>query len=162
SVPYSAQPLTLAVRVDGEENFVEQLEALDTFHPFGGERRLVHWDSCDSAAWGYPHELRDALQMTPRVRLILATPALFTHGWRPGWLDDHLEGCPPNTNVRLKLVSACIERWKPISGWSLEHGQVGPKAIRRLTPAGSVYFFAVIEGNAATLVEELWLRSVSD
>lgn len=162
SVKCSAQPLTLAARIDGAEAFAEQLPTLDTLHPFGGERRLVHWRSCESTAWDAPQTLRDALRSEPRVRLVLATSAIFTHGWRPGWLNDRFEGSPPASNVRLKLVSACVGRWQPISGWSLEQGQVGPKAIRRLAPAGSVYFFTVVEGNAATLVDQHWLRSVSD
>lgn len=162
SVKQSAQPLTLTARVDGAEAFAEQLTALDTLHSFGGERRLVRWRACDSTAWDSPQTLRDALQTAPRVRLVLATPAIFTHGWKPGWLNDRLEGSPPGSNVRLKLVSACVGRWQPISGWSLEAGRIGPKAIRRLAPAGCVYFFTVVEGNAATLVEQHWLRSVSD
>lgn len=162
SVKQSAQPLTLAARVDGAEAFAEQLAALDTFHPFGGERRLVHWSSGDSTVWNPPQTLQEALQQAPRVRLVLATPAVFTHGWKPGWLDDRLEGSPPGTKVRLKLVSACVRRWQPISGWSLEAGSVGPKPIRRLVPAGSVYFFDILEGDAATLVEHLWLQPLSD
>jgi CRISPR-associated protein Cmr3 len=64
--------------------------------------------------------------------------------------------------LRLKLVSACTDRWKPISGWSLEKVSRGPKAIRRLVPAGSVYFFEVLSGDAGDLAKNLWLRSVSD
>jgi CRISPR-associated protein Cmr3 len=68
------------------------------------------------------------------------------------WPDD----------LKLKLISACIDRWKPISGWSLEKGSRGPKEIRRLVPAGSVYFFEVLSGKAEDLVKSLWLRSVCD
>jgi len=64
--------------------------------------------------------------------------------------------------VKLNLVSACTGRWKPISGWSLEKGRRGPKPIRRLVPAGSVYFFEVLEGDASALAKNLWLRSVCD
>lgn len=162
SVKHSVQPLTLSARVDGAEAFTEQLAALNTFHPFGGERRLVHWSSCDSMAWNPPPTLQAALQEALQVRLVLATPAIFTHGWKPGWLDDRLEGSPPGAKVRLKLVSTCVSRWQPISGWSLEAGNIGPKALRRLVPSGSVYFFVVLEGNAATLVEQFWLQPVSD
>lgn len=162
SVRHSPISLTLAARVDGAQAFDEQVKALDTFHPLGGERRLVHWSLENSTAWNYPKELQDALHMAPRVRLILATPAVFKEGWKPGWLNDQLEGCPPGMNVRLRLLSACVERWKPLSGWSLEDKQVGPKAIRRLAAAGNVYFFTVIDGDATTLIEKRWLRSVSD
>ena len=54
-----------------------------------------------------------------------------------------------------------MERWRAVSGWNLEKGKRGPKAIRRLVPAGSVYFFELKDGNPADLAK-LWLKSVSD
>lgn len=68
--------------------------------------------------------------------------------------------------MKLRLISASIDRWKPISGWSLEcrkNGpRPGPKPIRRLVPSGAVYFFEVLAGDGSALAERLWLRSVSD
>ena len=61
--------------------------------------------------------------------------------------------------VKLKLKSAIVDRWQPISGWDLDKNC--PKPIRRMVPAGSVYFFEVIEGNAKEL-SKLWLKSVCD
>ncbi len=154
--------VALAVRVEADNRFAKQVEELNTFHPLGGERRLLHWRTDQDHGWSCLLGLRAALSNARQVRLVLATPALFGDGWKPGWLSNDLEGCPPGANVRLKLVGACVERWKPLSGWSLEADQRGPKAIRRLVPAGSVYFFVVVSGDAATLAEKLWLRSVSD
>src|SRR5262249_39169019 len=55
-------------------------------------------------------------------------------------------------------------RWKAVSGWSMlphpETGKPGPKAIRRMVPADSVYFFTA-RGSAASLAQR-WLQSVSD
>jgi CRISPR-associated protein Cmr3 len=41
---------------------------------------------------------------------------------------------------------------------------IGPRLFRHgnLVPAGSVYFFEVLSGNAEDLVKNLWLRSVCD
>jgi len=100
-----------------------------------------------------------------KVRMVLATPAIFFDGWKPGWLNGWPEDKVPDfwpDDLKLKLISACIDRWKPISGWSLEKGSRGPKEIRRLVPAGSVYFFEVLSGKAEDLVKSLWLRSVCD
>jgi len=72
-----------------------------------------------------------------KVRMVLATPAIFFDGWRPGWLNGWPEDKVPDfwpDDLKLKLISACIDRWKPISGWSLEKGSRGPKEIRRLVP----------------------------
>ena len=152
--------------------FDSQATEIDSFGFLGGERRLSYWNASEVAqeGWGIHPELANALaKETQRVRLILATPAIFKNGWFPGWLKpcgEHLEGKPPGIpdecDLMLRLVSACVDRWKPISGWNLERNSRGPKPIRRLVPAGSVYFFEILEGKAIDLAEALWLKSVSD
>jgi len=164
----TGNPLQMAARLELPERLSRWVETLDHLHPFGGERRLAHWKASStedaSQLWRCPQPIRSALPGCSKVRMLLTTPALFAGGWKPGWLDggsQKLEGVPPGSSVRLRLVGAAIQRWKPLSGWSLEAGRTGPKAVRRLTPAGSVYFFEVCEGMPESL-SELWLRPVSD
>lgn len=154
--------INLAARVEAPTRFAEQLEALNTLHPFGGERRLVHWQAKETHVWDCPSDIQNSLRSAERLRLVLATPAVFVQGWKPGWLNDRMEGEIPKTDVKVKLVSACVERWKPLSGWSLEAGQVGPKALRRLVPAGSVYFFEILPDSSKLQAEQVWLQPVSD
>jgi CRISPR-associated protein Cmr3 len=159
--------VSLSVRVEAENRFGDLVGQLDAFHPLGGEQRLVRWRTRQNhpPAWTAHEKLREALEKSKPgqgIRMILATPAMFKEGWMPGWIGDGLTGCPPGTQVELKLVGACVGRWKPISGWSLEAGKVGPKPVRRLVPAGSVYFFEAMSGNAESLVGDMWLRSVCD
>ncbi|WP_338709151.1 type III-B CRISPR module-associated protein Cmr3 [Paenibacillus amylolyticus] len=140
---------------------------LSELHTMGGERRLVHFSEVPAAEslWQCPEEITDALQGAKYIRMVLATPAFFRKGWQPGWLNEHLESKDLyDTGVKLRLLWACVPRWQPVSGWSYAHGRKGTneKAVRRLVPAGSVYFFKVIEGSAATLAEKMWLQSVSD
>ena len=96
--------------------------------------------------------------------MILASPAIFAQGWKPGWLDHDLTGQPPGSpdNTKVRLVAACVGRWQAISGWSLEKGTAGPKAVRRAVPARSVYCFEILEGDIAAIAEKLWLHPVSD
>ena len=93
--------------------------------------------------------------------MVLATPALFDEGWKPGWARG---GRPPGLDARddisLQLVSACVPRWRPVSGWNFEAGKNCAKAVRRLAPAGSVYFFEA--RGAASALARLWLKPVSD
>lgn len=154
----------MAVRIGGGEIFSEVLNSLSELHPLGGERRLVHWarDGEIASRWNCPVSLRQAFGQTPGVRMILASPGLFRYGWKPGWVGLDLVGTPPGTSVVLRLRAAAVDRWLPISGWGLEKGKVGPKPVRRLVPAGAVYFFNVEQGNPAELIEERWLRSVCD
>lgn len=127
---------------------------------FGGERGLAYVDD-DQPAWPKPPEtLTEKLCGSKRVRLQLATPAVFDDGWKPGWLNENLCGAPPGAvGLNLRLVSAAVKRREPVSGWDLEFG--GPKAVRWLVPAGSVFFFEVEEGSADALVKT-WLQPVSD
>ncbi|MCX7926273.1 MAG: type III-B CRISPR module-associated protein Cmr3 [Fimbriimonadales bacterium] len=135
----------------------------------GGERRLAYVEQLDNSAWlTCPDELKNALKGTKRVRMYLATPALFTCGWEPGWLKKEqrngncaLIGSPPCApEVELKLVAAAVPRRLAVSGWSLK--KVGPKPVKWCAPAGSVYFFEVVEGDPGVLAEKCWLESVSD
>jgi len=133
----------MVARVTSIGDFEELLDGLDQVHPLGGERRLAHWQTFSSDNYNCPNELARLLGKSKRVRLLLATPAIFDEGWKPGWLNENLEGSPPGVpQVKLKLIAACIGRWKPISGWSLEQGKTGPKPVRRLVPAGARFTFS--------------------
>ncbi len=156
----------LAARIDDPSAFEEHLKGLAHLHPMGGERRLAYWETGNGAAagWTCPERVKEKLARTKKVRMVLATPAVFSEGWRPGWLEnapDGLAGTIPGTSVRVRLAGASIGRWQPVSGWSLEKGRVGPKPVWRLAPAGGVYFFEVIGGEAAELAGK-WLAPVCD
>ncbi len=151
--------ITLATRVQIENGSLSETP-VNFWHPLGGERRLVHWQECQEAVtgWTCPDEIHHALTNATKIRMVLATPAIFANGWKPGWLDEQLEGTPPGYKVKLKLVGVCNSRWKAISGWDLQ--KHGPKPIRRMVPAGSVYFFTTTD-NALSL-SDFWLQSVCD
>jgi CRISPR-associated protein Cmr3 len=139
-------------------------QARDGFVPLGGERRLVQIQ-VGGAAWPeLPGVLRGALAEARRLRLLLATPAIFARGWRPGWLDDALEGSPPDApDLRLRLVSVALGRRGAVSGWDMARGKGGrAKAARFLAPAGSVYFFEIVHGDPAASLGALWLASLCD
>ena len=139
----------------------------------GGERRPVHLRALEGLSnnwWDAPEEIRDLfasadafLKADKLVRLVLATPALFEDGWRPGWLEKSGSGAKhlPRglSKVKLRLVAAAVGRRQPVSGWSLRENR--PKPVRWAVPAGSVYFFEVEDGDPAAVLES-WLRPVSD
>jgi CRISPR-associated protein Cmr3 len=148
----------------------------------GGERRLTVIEPIDDTPEMWPRcpqSLKDALSTATRVRMILATPAHFEHGWKPGWIDKSGTGeahLPAGVaKVKLKLVAAAVGRRVPVSGWgprqdtstldvgqaSLPANEQGPRPIRWLAPAGSVYFF-VVDGDRAALWRDAWLEPMSD
>lgn len=128
----------------------------------GGEGRLSALDEAEGAWPALPARLK-ALEQERRFRLILCTPALFTHGWRPGWLDKDLKGqWPAVPGLEVRLRAAVFDRWQAISGWDIRARR--PKASRRLVPAGAVYWFELLETCKPPpgWVEQLWLQSVCD
>ena len=153
--------LQMAIALEAETSdttYTQYLRHLPPLHPLGGERRLAEWklESEEVKGWKAP----EGLNAAPRLRMILATPAIFSKGWLPGWIDETtLEGTVPNSDVKVKLISAVVGRWIPISGWNYA-GKRGPKPLRRMAPAGSVYFFERLDGSIDG--EKLWLRSVCD
>lgn len=132
----------------------------------GGERRISllrregnQWPAC-------PEPLLEALEGSEFLSLTLATPAVFSGGWKPGWVNGELCGTPPcHAGLRLRLVGAAVSRHLSVSGW--RHGRCrdggGPKPVRRVAPAGSVYYFRVIKGELTPdIIGRLWLSPLSD
>jgi len=115
---------------------------LDGLRPMGGERRQGFWRRMDPSWTPDPGQvILRGLQDHGRLRLYLATPASFQRGWVPDWLvweGDTLAGTIPGTAQRALLRSACIGRWQPLTGWDMKLRR--PKPLKRMVPAGSVYF----------------------
>lgn len=127
----------------------------------GGRARLAHltarsglWPSC-------PRVLREHLRRSRGARLILATPAIFAKGWLPSWLtvqDGAWVGRPdPALDLTLTLRAAAVADWQPAS---MRDAAGTRSPLRRMVPAGSVYWFTV-NGDPA-LAADLWLRPLSD
>jgi CRISPR-associated protein Cmr3 len=126
--------------------------------PLGGERRLATWSelSAEEVEWPQVPDYLRGESKGKTFRLVLATPAFFTGGWKPEWCDSKKP--PGTTDLEMTLISAAIPRYQPASGWDLRAEINGPKETRFLAPAGSVYFFRVESGN----ISQLWMMPVSD
>lgn len=128
----------------------------------GGERRGVWLQSSVDHLFAMPPALAQAVSTAPGVALTFCTPALFSQGWKPGWLDNALCGeFPGISGLRLRLVACALERWQGISGWDLARQQ--PKPARKAVAAGSTYWFEILERPTdAQWPQALWLASLSD
>lgn len=127
----------------------------------GGRARLAHLAVCSGLWPSCPRLLREHLRRSRGVRLILATPAIFAGGWLPGWLterDGVWIGRPdPELDLTLTLRAAALADWQPAS---MRDAAGIRSPLRRMVPAGSVYWFTVT-GDPA-LAADLWLRPLSD
>ncbi len=136
--------------------------AISKLGHLGGERRAVTLEEQDIGNWwDCPTELKTAIRNSKYLKLVLATPAIFTHGWKPAWLEATDSANMPKGlhGLKLKLISAAIGRREPVSGWNIRENSA--KAVRYMVPAGSVYFFELLEGNQEKILEN-WLKPVSD
>ena len=138
-------------------------EALDgTLVHLGGKRRLAALEPEPEDRWPAPPDgWLERIGRTRGLCLTLLTPAAFSAGYRPGWLDDTLTGRPPGAGrLMLRLRAAAVGRWQPHSGWDLARRR--PKPARKLVPAGTTYWFDVLGACDTDSLGELWLASVCD
>ncbi len=110
----------------------------------GAEQRPVAYTSSRAALPGFDGV---AGRIRSRFRLVLASPAPFDAGWRPDFVGADLTGSIGGCRVRL--VAAAVGRYEHIGGWELARAR--PRPARRAAPAGSVYYFDIISGDAASL-----------
>jgi len=162
--PGSAGPTKqLAVRHMGLRFEADELagRALrDGLFPFAGERRLMHMRTSKQEWPALPGWLEDHLRAGERclVRVMLATPALFEGGFRPGAKSPLLAS---GDGVQVRLVAARTPSPVVVSGWDMRAGR--PKPSRRAVPAGAVYWLE-LKGSADARVgwaREVWMKNVS-
>lgn len=104
------------------------------------------------------------------VKWLLLTPAIFAHGWRPGWVDEHGnvklrvvdkearrefrrqrrdradwrydEATDAAETINARLVAACLGKPQPVGGWELLHERDG-----QVTGGGKATHLAVPSGS---------------
>lgn len=76
-------------------------------------------------------------------KIYLTTPAVFKKGWRPSWINDNYEG--EYNGIKLKLLCCALRKPVSIGGWDFVKNQAKP--MRRAVPAGSVYYFQILDNN---------------
>ncbi|HXF06618.1 MAG TPA: type III-B CRISPR module-associated protein Cmr3 [Blastocatellia bacterium] len=124
----------------------------------GGDRRPAHYQPARVSALALD-EIKQRIQERRRFKLVLVTPALFVNGWRPEWIDERtLEAS--RGNVRVKLVAVALGKPVGIGGFDL--AKQFPKPVHRFVPAGSVYFFELLEGDADAVAQTFHEKSISE
>lgn len=144
----------IAVAVHG----IGQEEVPAGFCHLGGDRKIAFIAGLETP---FP-ECPAGFDGARYLRLILTTPGNFG-GWAPAWLMGQQDGNPhlfqwstiPGTDFKVRLCSAFVPRWIPVSGW--DYIKRGPKAMQKLVPAGSVYVVEVENPDESRkIAEHLW------
>lgn len=134
----------------------EALAALDHIL-LGGDRRMVRLSKETTLqAPAKPDYQGDGPVL---LKWMLVTPAVFAHGWLPGWLKDTQGNRPPgdaclkDLPARCRLVSICLGKPDTIGGWDIAANS--PKPTQFAVPAGSVYYFLCENAAAANALAGL-------
>jgi CRISPR type III-B/RAMP module-associated protein Cmr3 len=146
--------LRFAISEDPHGN--EPANLADQLLQLGGEQRFGKVEPATGNL-----QLPDIKVARPLIKWVLLTPAIFVHGWRPGWIGDDgsvklkmITGNradrrrpgyddpnykPDESNdlpIAAKLVAACIGKPQVVGGWD-----DAPKPTHLAVPSGSVYYF---------------------
>ena len=155
---YGIKQWGIAMRIGGyEEN-----DAVAGAVHLGGDRRLA-WIGSMNMDWP---DCPDTLGNARYLRLVLTTPGNFG-GWAPDWLlPPHAAKqtetpwvTVPDTQHRVRICSAFVPRWIPVSGW--DYATRRPKAMCKLTPTGAVYLIEVEKPESSQeIARHLWGHSL--
>ena len=159
---FTMQHMVLRSRGDRDLGFVFESELPDFFPSnnlmrLGGDGKVVqiypvHINSFDRQA------IRKRIDETKKFKVYLATPALFEVGATSramfnGCFDD-LPG------LKFKLIAAAISRAQMYGGYDIVANV--PKVSFPAVPAGSVYYFELLEGSAEDVINAFHNKCISD
>ena len=104
----------------------------------------------DILSHGDRDKIRNRVRNSRKFKLYLATPAIFDAGWFPKGLHQGIE-----------LITAAVGNYITVGGWDVAHSR--PKSAYRAVPAGSVYYYRLINGTKAEAVLDcLHYKNISD
>lgn len=100
-------------------------------------------------------------------KLYLATPAIFEKGWLPGWISPaHKIGVftYKQRGIRVKLLSAAVGTPVAVGGFGFdgEKKEFRPREMRYAVPAGSVYYFELLDGKMTDVIRLFHQKCISD
>jgi len=121
----------------------------------GGEGKAVSYKKfADSLKINFPKFDNNEKQF----KLVLTTPAIFENGWIPKWINNNFKY--EHNGLKLKLLTAAIGKPVHIGGFDMKKRI--PKPMYKAIPAGSVYYFKLINGTIQDLKNKFHNKNISD
>lgn len=159
---YSIEKVRPVSQGNSRCSLVVEAEGVDVHTPgaikLGGESRAASIRNLEQGCHFEP-----ASSDKKYFKLYLATPAIFKQGWLPWWIDSaSKEGvfAHKKRRIRVRLISAAIGRYVAVGGFAFEKRR--PREMRYAVPAGSVYFFEIIEGEFQDAIRLFHQKCMSD
>lgn len=143
------EKMNILIDVDFEESEVFQ----QGFMKLGGEGRTAYYETVDRNTAIRPPEIENGY-----FKICLVTPALFKQGWLPDWINKELEG--NLGNLKLRLLTAVVGKPILIGGFDMKKNK--PKPMYKAVPAGSIYYFELLEGNMEEVFKIFHQQAISE
>lgn len=144
---------------DSELGFVVEVDGVDRFPKsalikLGGEAKGFTYSEASQSPDPLSDDdlttLQNRVSHSRKFKLYLATPAIFNEGWFPKSLHKDIE-----------LVTAAVGNYVTVGGWDVAHGR--PKSTYRAVPAGSIYYFRLINGaDVDAILNYLHYKNIGD
>jgi len=134
----------------------------------GGEAKVAQIEDMEQA---FKLEIADS--ESKFFKLYFATPAIFQNGWLPRWIKKDMTGSfsYKGKKVKVELLAAAVGKSMPIGGFGnfvvkdpdkkVDH-KARPREMRYAIPAGSVYYFKILEGDFEKVKKLFHQRCISD
>jgi CRISPR-associated protein Cmr3 len=145
---------SLFVEIDGLNDYPKR-----GLIKIGGEGKTCEIERCEEDLLKDLKDLEFDFENN-MFKCYLATPAIFEKGWLPKWIDEeNLEG--EYEGVKVKVIGCSIGKYNFIGGWDIAKKE--PKLMYKAVPAGSVYYFKVLNGVNSNKIKEVFhLKNISD
>ncbi len=157
---YKAHYIKMAKDLYNELHFVVDVECGDYSFPekgllkLGGEGKVARVTKFDNipvfSQDDVIEKIKDNIDKTGYFKLILITPAFFEDGWKPDLKPF---------GIKAELVAANIGKAISIGGWDMDKNY--PKPMSKAVPAGSVYYYKLLDGTADDLIKTINRNSIS-
>lgn len=123
----------------------------------GGEGKTVRYQTSEFQLPDTKETVIKRIKETGIIKIYFAIPAIFEKGWFP---DEKIINGP---DYKLELITASIGSPVSIGGWDMARGaRGGHKTMMRGVPAGSVYYFKILNGDVENIYQHLHYRNISE
>lgn len=148
---------------DGEGNSIDILVAaegmdhvdLNGMVKLGGEGKTASARTIED----FSKQLKKPEKISKHFALTLLSPSIFENGWYPGFIDRETK-VGEISGTKIQLVAVAVGRSVPISGFDMKKRR--PKPLYHGVPAGTVYYFEILEGDAQEVIDFLHRKNISD
>jgi CRISPR-associated protein Cmr3 len=123
----------------------------------GGEGKAVSYFCYKGKIQQY--QLDECAMKANIFKLYISTPAVFSKGWLPEWIDQSTLIGKKN-GLKVQLLTASITKHSNVGGFDMKEQK--PKPMHRTVPAGSVYYFKLLEGSYEEILKTFHYQAISD